>query len=338
MSATDAHFYESGPHCPLQLDEIYVVQQVLDQLKAQAEHREIASAILEQARSLDAFGELLARYPSPLAEQRLGKKRRGLETLVTALCTSDRTGFLLRAPTQAIVGRALNMAQINFFRLMWHGCGLLHNQELAMSLRERTARFLRTSVYTQLVEEVFSELATDNALEHTVRARAVRQLALLWGHRLTWRVSAFFPVLESTWEARSRVRVVGGTLLGTSEIVQLITEGADERFVDLLTQREHAEEELLAFREFLFGRSSEELDRIVERMAADNLTSVQLDSQISQLSGNRERDTGSLFYEFFQERFLQSSARRVANLHGPKHTAEGYVLLAWLQHMPEAEG
>ncbi len=332
----DLH-YEPGSHCPMQLDEVHVVQQVLVELTQQTERREIAKAIHEQATSLDAFGDLLARYPSPLAEQRLGQKRRGLETLVTALCTTDRTGFHMRAPTQAIVGRALNMAQMNFFRLMWHGCSLITDGERASQLRERTAVFLRTSVYTQLVEEVLSELATDELLDQTLRARAVRQLALLWAHRLTWRVSSFFPVLESTWEARSRVRVVGGTLLGTTEMVQLFTEGADARFVDLLTDRNHAEEELLAFREFLFGRSSEELDQLVARMARDQRTSVQLDSEVGQLAGSRERDAGSLFYEFFQERLLQANARRVANLPGPKHTAEGYVLLGWLQHQSELD-
>ena len=37
----------------------------------------------------------------------------------------------------------------------------------------------------------------------------------------------------------------------------------------------------------------------------------------------------------FQDRFLQSNARRLANLPGPKHTAEGYVLLSWLRQLKE---
>lgn len=327
MSAGD----QQGSHSPLQLEEVRTVHLVLEALAPREDAADVAAAIRSQSENLELFGELLARYPSPLAEQRLGERRRGLETLVSALCGTDRSGFVLRAPTQAIVGRALTMAQINFFRLLWHACGLIGEGEMATGLRERTARLLRTSVYTRLVEESLSELATDPALPQPLRARSVRQLALLWGHRLTWRVSQFFPVLESAWEARTRVRVVGGTLVGTSEIVQLMTQGADEQFVELLVGREHGEEAVQAFREFLFGRSSEELDRLVEQMARENLTSIELDSQLF----HGARDTGSVFYEFFHTRFLQSNARRLADLPGPKHTAEGYVLLAWLDQQRE---
>ncbi|MGE3172597.1 MAG: hypothetical protein AB7O97_08205 [Planctomycetota bacterium] len=326
--------FDPGPHCPLRSDEADIVRLVLDALAYDPRHADIATAIRVQAENLDRFGDLLARYPSPLQEQRLGERRRGLDTLVTALCQTDRVGFGLRAPTQSIVGRALCTAQINFFRLLWHACGLLGAHPEAGLLRERTARLLRTSVYTQLVEEVLSELATDVALSQRLRARAVHQLAHLWAHRLTWRVNEFFPVLEATWEARSKVRVIGGSMLGTSELFQLLTQGGDAEFVDLLTSREHAEEEVRAFREFLFDRSYEDLERLVDRMARENRSSIELDSLVHG-PDDGHRDAGSIFYEFFQARLLQSTARRLARLPGPKHTAEGYVLLAWLEGLEE---
>jgi hypothetical protein len=322
--------FPSGPRSPLHPAEAGVVQQVHDALVATGAHADVSAAIRAQAQNLELFGELLARYPSPLLEQKLGERRRDLSTLVAALCATDSIGFGLRAPTQAVVGRALSMAQINFFRLVWHAAGLLGSHQDAPVLRERTARMLRTSVYTQLAEEVLSELATDVALQQVRRARAVQQLAHLWAHRLTWRVSEFFPVLEATWEARSRVRVVGGTMLGTSELFQLLTQGADSRFVDLLTAREHADDEVRAFREFLFDRSYEELERLVDRMQHEGLSSIQLDSQM-----RGDRDAGSIFYEFFQARLLQANARRLQRLPGPKHTAEGYVLLAWLEGLED---
>ncbi len=321
---------QAGPRCPLSADELELVQRVLDAL-AEPAHADVAAMIVEQASSLDLFGELLARYPSPLEEQHLGGRRRGLDTLVDALCGADRVGFTLRAPTQAVVGRALNLAQINFFRLLWHACGDLRDAGAAGHLREDAARRLRTSVYTQLVEEVLSDLVLDESLTQPLRARAVRNLALLWGHRLTWRVSEFLPVLEATWEARARVHVVGGTLIGTSEMFQLLKEGGDERFVELLTAREQGEDEALAFREFLFGRSSEELERLTARMARDNLTSIELDSRLRDVA----RDAGSIFYEFFHARLLQSNARRLAGLPGPKRTAEGYVVMSWLEQAVE---
>ena len=97
-------------------------------------------------------------------------------------------------------------------------------------------------------------------------------------------------------------------------------------FVDLLLDQDYGEGELLAFREFLFGTSSEELERLAARMADEGLSSIELDSKVDATA----RDAGSILYEFFRTRFMQCSARRTAKLPGPRHTAEGYVMLAWL--------
>ncbi len=289
-----------------------------------------ADAIDEQVLLLGQFGDLLARYPSPLAEQNLGGRRRGLESLVETLVGTDQATFAFRAPTQALVGRALTMAQVNFFRMLWHVCNGLADADEAVALREVATRKLRAGVYCRLTEEVLATLVTDQTLRREQRALAARHLARLWGQRLTWRAHDFFPILEETWEARQRVRVVGGSLLGTSELFQLLTSGADAEFVTLLTGHEHAEHEVLAFREFLFGASSEELERMAERMRSEGITSVQLDGRV----GRAGRDAGSVLYEFFQARFVQAGARRVAGLPGPRHTAEAYVLLAWLERCP----
>jgi hypothetical protein len=61
-------------------------------------------------------------------------------------------------------------------------------------------------------------------------------------------------------------------------------------------------------------------------MADEGLTSIELDSR----AGDASRDAGSILFEFFRARLVQCGARRVAKLPGPRHTAEGYVMLAWL--------
>lgn len=317
-----------GPHSPLRAEERELVLSVLEALEGDAGSGDLTDAIVDQVERLELFGELLARYPSPLDEQRLGSRRRGLDTLVEALsCSGSSIG--LRAPTQAIVGRALNFAQVNFFRMLWHVAGDLGDPKTGRALRETAARQLRTSIYAQLVEEVLSDLATDAAIERHVRERAVRQIAQLWGHRLTFRVHEFLPVLEATWEARARVRVVGGTLVGTAEMFQLLVQGADFGFVQLFAEREPEAEEAQAFREFLFGRSSEELDELTARMAREKRTSIELDSRDTDL----RRDAGSIYYEFFQARAARSQARLLTQVPGPKRTAESYVVLAWLERL-----
>lgn len=330
----DAKTQQSQPLRPEELDLVSRVVAAL-QICGGEDGQESTRAIRHHLENLALFGELLNRYPSPLSEQVLYGKRRGLETLVDTMVTTDQATFPFRAPTQALVGRTMNMAQINFLRMLWHLTGSLPvgedaakaGTEDASVLREVAALRLRAAVHTRLVEEVLADIVTDASVERTVRAQGVRSLANLWGNRLTWRVHDFFPILAATWEARQRVQVVGGSLAGSSELMQLMTKGGDEEFIDLFTNRDYDEVELQAFREFLFGTSSEELGRLALRMAREGLTSIELDSQL----GEGDRDAGSILFEFFRSRLVQCSARRVAALPGPRHTAEGYVMLAWLQ-------
>jgi hypothetical protein len=217
----------------------------------------------------------------------------------------------------------MNMAQINFLRMLWLVSGSLPPGEATAALRELAAVRLRAAVHTQ---EVLADVITDHTLARRLRERAVRSVAQLWGQRLTYRVDTFFPILAATWEARQRVRVIGGTLGGNCEIFQLLAEGGDAEFVELLLDQDYGEAEVQAFREFLFGTSSEELERLAQRMAAEGLSSIELDSKV----GSAGRDAGSILFEFFRSRLVQCGARRIAGLPGPRHTAEGYVMLAWL--------
>jgi hypothetical protein len=205
---------------PLQAEELELVAQVRQALVqvGTADADASIAAIDRQVESLQLFGELLARYPSPLQEQTLSGKRRGLDTLVDSLVSTDQATFPFRAPTQALVGRAMNMAQINFLRMLWHLSGGFDDVEQAASLRELAARRLRASVHCRLVEEALADLVTDATIDRTLRERGVHHLAQLWGNRLTWRVHTFFPILAATWEARQRVRVVGGSLVGNCEM------------------------------------------------------------------------------------------------------------------------
>ncbi len=313
---------------PLLPEDLQLVDQIVGVLAADGSPARAASiaAVRRQQQSLELFAELLVRYPSPLDEQVLDGRRRGLETLVHSLVATDQASFPFRAPTQALVGRAMNMAQINFLRMLWHLAGGLPDPATAASLRELAARRLRASVHCRLVEEVLADVVTDPLVDTRLRAQAVRNLAQLWGNRLTWRVHEFFPILAATWEARQRVRVVGGTLLGNCELMQLMVAGGEPEFVDLLLDQDYGDVEVQAFREFLFGTSSEELERLAQRMAAEQLTSIEIDSRVD-VQG---RDAGSILFEFFRSRLVQCSARRTAGLPGPRHTAEGYVMLSWL--------
>jgi hypothetical protein len=287
----------------------------------------LAAEIHRYVAGLESLGEVLVAYPSPRASQTLGSRERGLDTLVDALSRANPANFEFLLPTRAIVGRALAMAEGNFYRFLDHVCDETLHGDLRGELRQLAIDRMHACLYTKLVEELLSGLAYDAELEHEVRSRAVAALTQIWERRLTYRVREFFPILQATWDARQKVTAVGGTLAGTHELFSLLQAGCDARFVDVLAGADPSPDALEAFREFLFGATTEELDRLSQDMAASGATSVSIMDQA--VTGGQDGVT--VFYSFFRTRHLQAQARRVACLPGPKRTAEAYVMISYLQ-------
>ena len=316
-----------GPNSPFTGEKRKTVARIVDAV-ARSEHRnatQVLETIVNDFERLEAFGDLLAQFPSPLEMHHLGERERSLQSLSATLCRSNPANFEFRAPSRAIVGRALDMAEMNFYRLLRHACTEVVGRPRATRLRSEAADRLRELVYVKIVEEVLTDIVSDESVEKDVRERAVHCLTRIWHSRLSYRIRQFFPLLEATWEARRRIEVVGGTLLGTEEMFALFREGCDPDFVGYFVRPDPGDEEIAAFREFLFGKMTEELDALTAKMKAGGNSSVALD--------HRKRfaqDEGTLFYEFFRARFLKASARRMAEHAGPKRTAEGYVLLDFL--------
>ena len=314
-----------GPYSPFSQDERETIREVFRSV-TESEHPnagELAKTIERHVFCLESMGELLHQYPSPLTDQKLGGKERNLDTLVDRLSQTNPANFDFHAPTRAIIGRAFDMAETNFYRLLWHICDQVLETADARALQRKANLRLRVCLYTKLAEEILISLASDDELEREVRRKAAAALAQIWGERLTYRVKDFFPLLEATWEARQRINVTGGTLLGTTEIFELFKEGCDPEFVEYFSRPDPTEDETEAFREFLFATSAEELDRL----ANTGEGSVSLDKSLKAES----EESATLFYEFFRARFIQAAARRLAGLPGPKHTAEGYVMIAYLR-------
>lgn len=321
-----------GPYSPFDQNERQTIE-AIHRLVSQSDKPQsaaLAQAILDQVASLDQLGAVLDSYPSPVQEQRLGDLHRGLPTLVQALSQTNPANFEFYLPTRAIVGRALVMAEGNFYRHLRHICHETLDQTNARRWGDAAAERLRVCLYTKLAEEVLSTLASDDKLDHETRSKAVVALAQIWERRLTYRVSDFFPILDATWDARRRVTAVGGTLEGMQEVFELFKAGCHPKFVDYFVRPNPTDEETQAFREFLFGRTAEELKRMSRRMADSGQNCINLREQGE---GADSLDSATAFYEFFCARHMQAVARRLAGLPGPKRTAEGYVMISYLQQM-----
>jgi len=318
-----------GLNTPFDTEEREVIEQIHDAVR-NSDHPEGAKLVAEIHRyiaGLENLGEVLVAYPSPRASQTLGSRERGLNTLVDSLSTAGPANFEFLLPTRAIIGRALVMAESNFYRFLDHVCDESLKGKRRRELRQLAVDRMHACLYTKLVEELLSGLAYDGELAHEIRSQAVAALAQIWDRRLTYRVRDFFPVLQATWDARQKVTAIGGTLAGTHELISLLQAGCDQRFVDVLAGDDPSPDELEAFREFLFGTTSEELDRLSQDMAASGATSVSITDQA--VTGGQDGVT--VFYSFFRTRLLQAQARRVANLPGPKRTAEAYVMISYLK-------
>lgn len=326
MSGQPVHF---GPQSPFSLQERRTVEAIYAEVIASGHEdaEDLRATIQEQVRCLESLGQILAQYPSPLAEQRLGNRKRGIDTLVGALSHANPANFGFSLPTRALLGRSIDTVERNFYRLLRHICRQVLEGETRRKLLEDATQCLRVCLYTRLVEDVLSAIATDAQLDHTVRERAVVALAQIWEHRLAFRISDFFPILEATWDARQRITVTGGTLTGTHEILSLFAEGCDPQFVDFFSRDNPTDDELEAFREFVFAASAEELNRLAQEMAEKSIQSVTLHDAMHA----PDRDSVTVFYEFFRSRSFLALARGATNIPGPRHTAEGYVMIHYLR-------
>jgi len=317
-----------GMHSPFGREDRALIAEIYSGVSSagSAQAEAFADEICRQVMCLEMLGEVVDRYPSPRDPQTLGSRTRGLQTLVETLCHASPADFEFLLPTRALLGRALVMAESNFFRFLRHVCVEALPGSEGVALRDAAVQRMHVCLYTKLVEEVLSELACDAEMQLEVRSRAVAALAQIWEHRLTYRVRDFFPILEATWSARQKFTAVGGTLSGTHEMFALFQAGCDPRFVDCFMRPDPDADEIEAFREFLFGATSEELDQLSRDMAASGATSVPITDQA--VTGGQ--DAVTVFYSFFRMRHLQAVSRRLAKVPGPKRTAEAYVMISYL--------
>ncbi|MBW2455024.1 MAG: hypothetical protein JRI68_10960 [Deltaproteobacteria bacterium] len=294
----------------------------------------LLGAVSQSVALLERLGAVLCSYPSLFTEQSLGSKRRSLESLVQMLSRADPSNFDMFLPTRALLSRDLVMAEMNFYRLLRVVCTEALGEQERSLLMPGVDRQLCHCLYTRLAQEVLTHIASDRHVNHDVREKAVLSLTHIW-EQITYRVSDFFPVLEATWEARRQAPVTLGTLMGTAEMFRLIEAGCDEQFVDYLVRPTHSEDEAAAFREFLFGATTEQLERMQARMASMGkhvigTEDLELDERVRDactLGG----DPALAMFEFFLSRHLQADARRHADIPGPKRTAEEYVMLHYLE-------
>jgi hypothetical protein len=336
MSASALRF---APESPFPEEERLTMRRVYEALErsAHADAAEMRGAMARQVQRIEGVAAALAQFPGVFREARLGARKRDLDTMVELYASATDADVDMFLPTRAMLGRALLFARLNAWRLLDYAVAdaLAEGEGARPALSREVDRWLHRCVYAVLTEEVLTAISMDAGLEHRVRREAVRHLVSIWDGAPSDAVRAFFPLLEAVWNARRQLRVNVGTLLGFSEMMMLLQAGCDPQFVQYFAQARRTRDEAEAFREFLVGVSTEEILSLEQLLQASGRTSMTREEAARALGkGGPERGgrhPGVRAYLTHRERYLQAAARRLRQLPGPKHTAEEYVMIYFLE-------
>lgn len=297
----------------------------------------------EHMERIQSIRNSLEMYPRVFEEKQLGRRQRGLGTLVQLMANATDADFEMFMPTRAMLWRSLTMAHLNFWRFVRYLC-----EEVAPEdgeLGSRVNQRVNTCVYLKLMDELLTSLSMDSSLPLDLRCTAVSSLTSMWDCEPSDNVKQFFPLLRAVWDARRNLMVSMGTMLGVSEIMRLLQAGCAPEFVDYFARASMSRDEGLAFQEFLIGVTTEQIHDLEILMAQTGQTAItaeQADEALgrvkksSQKEQEAEMGIGVLTYQFHRERHLEAAARRLRNLPGPKHTAEEYMLLYFLEEHLDA--
>ncbi|HKA91838.1 MAG TPA: hypothetical protein VKE22_29450 [Haliangiales bacterium] len=255
-----------------------------------------------------------------------------VERLVDLLAGVSEYDFELHVPTKAMLGQAYLVAKINFLRALESAAREVGAPaDVLPALRAE----LGQSIYTRLGEDLIIAIVTDRANSRAARRRGAELLHRIWEQRMLTEIDDFAPVLEAAWEARNKVKPVLGTMLGSHEIFRLFQEARDERFLDYFVDADVTPEQGEAFEEFLFGLAHEDIGRLRAHLAARGQAAISPEEAGRVLGRDSAGDDGPdegpvALFASYKRRKLKAGYRALTGAPGPKHTAEEYVMLSFL--------
>jgi hypothetical protein len=299
-----------------------------------AANAEQAGLLTANLARLQGLAELLTDSASLASSWRArGGKGSADESLIDLLCRVPEYDIDLHLPTKALLGQTYLIAKINFLKGLGYA---LESLDSPAELSQRIELEVGQSIYSKLAEELFVSIVTSPDTPRDAKAGAARFLFRIWDQRLLVEVDDFAPLLESVWQARTKLLPVLGTMLGTQEVFQLVRETSDSRFLDYFTSDGVAEEQVFAFEEFLFGLSFEDIQKLREHLAAEGKAYVTIEEARALLSNQRgswrpDASAAQSLYTSYKKRRVKALYRAITSARGPKKTAEEYIMIAFLQ-------
>ncbi len=308
---------------------------VLDEAMACLHDRPEDHAALGHALArLAHLGAVVREFPSLYETERLAGHRRGPETLVEHLVRRGPFAGPLGLPVRTALARDFVLAKVQTFRAVEMALDARGEFEAA---RERVLQEIGQSIYTLLGEQLLIEIVVDAEVADATKRRAAEVLVRFWDRCIEFEIDDFAPLLESAWRARNRLVVEFGTLLGSVETLALLRGAGDAALLDAILPDDASSRRRQAFEEFLFGLTTEQLERVQQEMRRQQRNVVDR-SWVAVTLGMPEEELFSglsdpeAIFTSYRQRQLGASFRRLRNSPGPRRTAEFYVLLHILQN------
>jgi hypothetical protein len=316
--------------------ELALVERAMAALLIRAPHdAEVLGRLIRQLRSTQNLLEDTRQLRNPTS---LGGEGRTIDTLVDHLISLDGLAGDLALPLKATLSRTYLLTKINFLRGFVKATTALEGswpefQEFSHDLREELAQ----SIYTLLAEELFLALLRKPDVEERTKRRAADKLITVWDDAHL-EIDDFSPILESAWHARNRITSDFGCMVGAAETFRLVCEDCSPEVLDYFARDDRSSDEAIAFEEFLFNMTHEELTMLRVQMKAQGLTVVKpswvstvLGRGIEELEHSHEIDPIAL-YRSYNRRQLAADFRLLSGAPGPRRTAEGYLMIHLLDH------
>ena len=308
--------------------------------------------ILEQANSSDAgflqrqlsrlgkLCELIRSMPS-LYHREEDDDNRSLHSLLEHLSNSTNIDGELGFPLKATLSQALLVSKIQFFRACVRAINIEVQKDpshtkLAILLHKQLADI----IYTQMAEQILLTLINGSAISLQKKYSAAQNLIAIWEDD-SLEAHDFCPLLDAAWLARNQIDVEFGSLIGTIEYFDLVSQHCPPKFLDFFSRTDVSAEEKEAFDEFLFDMTFEELSKIRKAMKEENLSTVDHTWVEKTLGRKLENEhieeliQPMTLYRSYQRRRYAAQIRQSAHWAGPQYTAETYIMLYLLDSQIE---
>ncbi|MBQ9539396.1 MAG: hypothetical protein IJU95_08990 [Treponema sp.] len=302
-----------------------LVKKLLDVLHGSAPDR--VDHLETRLRKVEKLAQDIALFPSLLERTETNTSVRTPEELVESLISYHEEGdTLLQLPSKATLGKSFLVTKIHTFFSMYklaRDFTTMEENEVKQYLDETISMML-----TLMAEDVYMDIIRDESISKDLRREMALSLIILWEHRSDQTIDDIAPVLQSVWQARRKIAPVFGTMMGTSELMQVSMQ-MDVQWVQFMKHRLSDPDVSQAMEEFLFGISHEQIQRLKEILKVQGVKNIGRDEVSSYLGERVKTDIAADYRDFYLLFTVRRDNARVrARLHfdGPKHTLEDHFI------------